>query len=160
LAGNRNLFADSVIWLDGEELILPGEEGLGRSTGLRVANAINIVDDVLFLDLGCPAGLARGIHIPDQAGPFEGFTADVRIWGFEDPGDVFLDIEEAEATGLDITIRGNHRDNDNFPEVLSHEEVAKYIDKPADMDDSNVIRIINEATGQVLTIDNAEDYEE
>jgi hypothetical protein len=80
------------------------------------------------------------------------------MWGFQDTGDVFLDIDDPDATGLDITVRGNDSDSDNFLQVLDHTNVAQYIDKPANMDGSNSIRFVNEATGQVLTINNANAY--
>jgi hypothetical protein len=76
------------------------------------------------------------------------------LWGFQDPGDVFLDIDDPDVKGLNITVHGNDAETDDFPETLSHANVAQYIDKPLNIDSSNSIRFINDATGQVLTISN------
>jgi hypothetical protein len=126
---------------------------------MRVSGDANTCLNSLFLDFEHPAGKARGIHIPSTA-TVNGFRADVRMWGFEDTGDVFLDIDSDTCTGLDITVHGNSAENITFPANLDDTNVKQYVSLPAGgLDSTNQIRFVNDATGQVLELDETQTYD-
>jgi hypothetical protein len=83
------------------------------------------------------------------------------MWGFEDTGDVFLDIDSNTCTGLDITVHGNSAEfNENFPVELDHNNVKQYVSLPSGgLDGTNAIRFVNDATGQVLELDETQTYD-
>ncbi len=157
LAGNRNSVSDSVFFLDGVATSgLPGTPNAGRSTALRVSGHANTCVNTVFLDYGHPAGKARGIHIPAVAGgpAVRGFRADVQMWGFEDPGDVFLDIDDPTIEGVHIVIRGNSVDSSaasNGVRAFTPRDIAQYVDIPAGWDGKkNSITLIDEATNTTV----------
>jgi hypothetical protein len=157
LAGNRNSVSDSIFFLDGVNASgLPGTPNAGRSTALRVSGHANTCVNTVFLDYGFPAGKARGIHIPAAAGgpAVRGFRADVQMWGFEDPGDVFLDIDTNDIKGVHIVIRGNSVDSSaasNKVRPFTPRDIAQYVDIPAGWDGKkNSITLIDEATNTIV----------
>jgi hypothetical protein len=152
LAGNRNSVSDSVFFLNAINTSgLPGTPNAGRSTALRVSGHANTCVNTVFLDYGHPAGKARGIHV---VGPVRGFRADVQMWGFEEPGDVFLDIDEPAIQGVHVVIRGNSVDSSaasNGVRPFTPRDIAQYVDVPAGWDGKkNSITLIDEATNTTV----------
>jgi Right handed beta helix region len=145
---------------DDEVAGMPGTLGTSITTGLRVAGDQCSVVETQFSDFqdGPITGPARGIHIPSAV---QGFTADVRIWGYDDTGDVFLDVDSSTCTGLDIIVHGNSTElNENFPTILDHTNVEQYVSLPTGgLDGTNRIRFVNDATGQVLELDETQTYD-
>jgi hypothetical protein len=145
LAGNRSRVSNSLLWLSNyKHDAVPGA-GNSMATGLRVSGHANSCVSTTFLDYDAPAGYARGIHVD---GVVRGFRADVQMWGFEDVGDVFLDIDSASIQGVHVVIRGNSIDSPGFDAT----DIAQYVDIPAMWDGTkNSITLVNEATGQTVT---------
>lgn len=83
----------------------------------------------------------------------------MKIWGFDQTGDVFLDIDTAAVKGLDITVRGNHTEiGENFPSDVNDTTVAQYVEIPAGWDSTNSIRFVNEANGDTHTLTTGQAY--
>jgi hypothetical protein len=163
--GSRNSISDTTFWLSNfKSPFTPGtlqdENNVtlsepGPATAVRITSDFNSIQNCRFLDFAHP-GYACGIHIPSAV---EGFMADVSIWGFDHSSDVFLDIEDAGIKGLDITIHGNSAaTNENFPTVLNHSNAAQYVRIPSGWDNTNSIRLVNDATGQVLALTTGNAY--
>jgi hypothetical protein len=163
--GDRNSIFDTTFWLSNfKHPATPGtsqDNGItlsepGPSTAIRITSNDNAIQDCRILDFLHPTGYARGIHIPSS---IDGLTADVSLWGFDQSGDVFLDIEDSGVQGLEVTIHGNSADpNENFPTVLNHTNAAQYVRIPSGWDNTNSIKLVNDATGQVFSLTTGNAY--
>jgi hypothetical protein len=155
----RNHINGGIIENSDDQVVgMPGTRGASLTTGLRVAAHQCSVVGTQFSDFqsGTTTGPARGIHIPSA---IAGFTADVRIWGYDEAGDVFLDIDSNACTGLEITVHGNSSDDPGFPPTLNQTNVKQYVSLPGGLNATNDIRFVNDATGQVLELDETQTYD-
>jgi hypothetical protein len=137
---------------------VPGTAGTRQSTGIRIGgnDTGSSMASCYFDDFGAPSGMARGIHIVSGIKSF--VAKPIYMWGFHDPGDVFLDIEDPTIEGLDIEVHGNSMDSDNFPHYLDHENISQYVRITGGWNDSNQIVFVNDATRQRLVLKTGKAY--
>ncbi|HEY3395666.1 MAG TPA: right-handed parallel beta-helix repeat-containing protein, partial [Lacipirellulaceae bacterium] len=151
ITGARNAVSDSNFWLTNYLGSTPGS-GNSHATALRVSGNFNSVQNCIFIDYLAPVGYARGIHIPTA---IKGFRADVSIWGFEDNGDDFLDIDNIGIEGVHVIIHGHSVESPGF----DPNDIAQYIDISMGWDNTkNSITLIDDATGETVPVDNDTNY--